>query len=139
MLVELLIGLLAILIVAWYVMKKRGQAGTERPEPIRSPGSKTSKFHAVSILFEPDACAAAREMAGRRFLSSAAPKLPLPGCDAPSCKCHFKHHADRRSGKDRRNPFSPAGLSAATGNYRQERRSGKDRRRDDDDDLEKYL
>ncbi len=98
MLVELLIGLLAILIVAWFVMKKRGQAETERPEPIRSPGSKTSKFHAVSILFEPDACAAAKEMAGRRFLSSAAPKLPLPGCDAPSCKCHFKHHDDRRSG-----------------------------------------
>ncbi len=135
MLLNFLLVLLAILIVAWYVMKKRGETETERPEPIRSPGSKSTKFHAVSIVFEQNACAAAKEMAGRRFLSSAPPKLPLPDCDAASCKCHFKHHDDRRSGKDRRNPFSPEGLSAATGNYRQEQRSGKDRRRSSDDDL----
>ncbi len=136
MLPELLLALLAILVIAWFVVKKRGAAETERPEPIRSPGRKSTEFHAVSIVFEQDACAAAKEMAGRRFLSSASPKLPLPNCDALSCKCHFKHHDDRRSGKDRRNPFSPAGLSAATGSYRQEQRSGKDRRRSNDDDLD---
>ena len=131
---KLLLALLGVLVITWYVMKKLDKPETERPQPIRTPGSKTSKFHAVSIMFEQDACAAAKEMAGRRFLSSAPPNLPLPGCDAPECKSHFKPHDDRRSSRDRRNPFSPAGLSAATGSYKMERRSGTDRRRQDDDD-----
>jgi hypothetical protein len=37
-------------------------------------------------------------MSGKRFLSGAAPKIPLPGCDVLDCKCRFIHHKDRREG-----------------------------------------
>jgi len=37
-----------------------------------------------------------------RFLSSEAPRLPLPGCGAgAACSCAYKHHRDRR-GQPRR-------------------------------------
>ncbi len=135
----LLLLLAVILVVVWVFVRRRGDAETTRPEPVRKPDAKASQFHAVSITFEQTACAAAKEMAGRRFLSSAAPKLPLPECDALECNCRFKHHDDRRSGKDRRNPFSPSGLSGTTGKYEIEKRQGRDRRRQDDDDLENYF
>jgi hypothetical protein len=39
----------------------------------------------------------ARELAGRRFLSHEAPRLPLPECSAgTACPCGYKHYADRR-------------------------------------------
>ena len=58
----------------------------------------TNPFHAVSVLAGPAACQAARGCAGTRFLSTEAPPLPLPGCDAAACKCRYQHHTDRRSG-----------------------------------------
>ena len=131
MLFKLILALIAVLAVAWYFLRRQGPDDVVRPEPVKIPGT-TSKFHAVSIEFEQDACSAAKEMAGRRFLASAPPKLPLAECNADKCRCHFKHHADRRSGSDRRNPFSPGGLSGTTGSYRQERRQGGDRRNTDD-------
>lgn len=128
----LLLALAIVLVVALVYVRRKEQVEQSRPEPIEGPSGKTSAFHAVSIDFEQDACAAAKAMAGRRFLSSAAPRLPLPECDARECRCKFKHHADRRSGKDRRSPFSPSGLSSATGTYEKEKRQGKDRRKDAD-------
>ena len=74
-------------------------------------------------------------MAGRRFLSGAAPQLPLADCDAAECSCRFRHHDDRRSNKDRRSPFLASGLSAASGTYEREKRAGSDRRKSDDDDF----
>jgi hypothetical protein len=75
----------------------------------------------------------ANEIAGRRFLASEAPNLPLPGCNATECDCHFIHHNDRRTGKDRRSPFTSGGIAAATGTFSGERRKGEDRRDDSDD------
>jgi hypothetical protein len=135
----LLLVLVVVLVVAWLFVRRQGEVETTRPEPVKRPGRKNSPFHAVSIAFEQHACNAAKELAGRRFLSSAAPRLPLPECDVLECKCRFKHYDDRRSGKDRRNPFSPSGVSAATGKFEAEKRQGRDRRREDDDDLENYL
>ena len=63
---------------------------------------------------------------------SAAPRLPLPDCDAAECRCLFVHHDDRRSGKDRRSPFAPAGLAGGTGSFQKERRERSDRRKDAD-------
>jgi hypothetical protein len=37
-------------------------------------------------------------------VSSKAPPLPLPGCDAVRCRCVYTHFSDRRSGVDRRAP-----------------------------------
>jgi hypothetical protein len=63
-------------------------------------------YHAVSIETGSGSCAASREMEGRRFLSSAAPMLPLKGCTQSKCQCRYTHHNDRRSLRDRRVNFA---------------------------------
>ena len=63
-------------------------------------------YHAVSIESGTKSCAAARELEGRRYLSSAAPMLPLKGCTQPKCQCRYVHYQDRRSARDRRNNFA---------------------------------
>lgn len=122
------------LLIAWYFYRQ----GLDKPEErqdrrvLRSPRD-TAKYHAVSIKPGAYACRAANEIAGRRFLASEAPNLPLPGCNATECDCHFIHHNDRRTGKDRRSPFTSGGIAAATGTFSGERRKGEDRRDDSDD------
>jgi len=94
-------------------------------------GATGSEFHAVSLKVTGTACDAAKAMTGRRFLAAAAPKLPLPDCDVLECSCRFVHHKDRRAGKDRRSPFSPAGCGGGTGRFKRDQREGKDRREDE--------
>lgn len=124
-----LLVILLLLLSIWLLVRKRRDAHRQRAEPNTRARAKRTAYHAVSIKFEKDACNAAKAMAGRRFLATAAPKIPLPECDALSCKCRFAHHDDRRSGKDRRSPFSPASTIAGTGSYNLEKRAGGDRRR----------
>jgi hypothetical protein len=75
---------------------------------VRSSGSPVehrrvgNPFHAVSIDAGSRACAEARELEGRRFLSSSAPMLPLRGCTQATCHCRYVHHSDRRASHDRR-------------------------------------
>lgn len=130
-----LVLLLVALFGAFLFLRRKAKVEETRPEPVRRPGAKPTKFHAVSIRHEKNACAAAKELAGRRFLSGAAPQLPLPDCDAAECSCRFRHHDDRRSNKDRRSPFGLSGLSAASGAYEREQREGSDRRKSDDDEF----
>jgi hypothetical protein len=59
-------------------------------------------YHAVSVLAGPHSCEAAKEIEGRRFLSSGAPMLPLKACTQSTCHCRYVHHSDRRSSGDRR-------------------------------------
>ena len=65
---------------------------------------KTNPYHAIAIQPGPHCCRGAQAIAGTRFLSSKAPPLPLPGCDAVTCRCVYTHFSDRRSGVDRRSP-----------------------------------
>ncbi len=123
-----LVVILLLLASIWWLMRKRRQAHQESVEPAFRPRKKTTAYHAVSIRFPKDACDAAKAMAGRRFLATAAPQLPLPDCDATACTCRFAHHDDRRSGKDRRSPFSPTSTIVGTGSYEVEKRAGGDRR-----------
>ena len=128
-----LLGLVVVLVVAWLFLRNRGQRGEAQT---RSTLEKTGSnaYHAVSIKFEENACEAARAMSGRRFLSTAAPRLPLPECDALECRCRFAHHKDRRTGKDRRSPFAAAGYGGGTGSFEKERREKAGRRREDADE-----
>ncbi len=89
---------------------------------------KNTRFHAVSIRFATDACEAAKNLESRRFLSSVAPRIPLPDCDAAECKCRFKHHTDRRAGNDRRDAWGRGFAGPLTGQYPKEQRKGGDRR-----------
>lgn len=124
--------LVAFLIsVAWLVIRIR--RGNAEVRAARAPASKslddTSQFHAVSLKYSSSACSAAKAMTGRRFLSSAAPRLPLPDCDAPECRCGYAHHSDRRSGNDRRTPFKSAIYTGGAALHNVERRERRDRRR----------
>jgi hypothetical protein len=119
--------LLVLLLIIRRASKPQSNPRPAMKRPMHGAGQQ-SAFHAVSIKVGANACDAAREMEGRRFLSSAAPKIPLPGCDNSKCACRFNHHDDRRAGDDRRDPWAPS-LAEQTGTYRQEMRKGSDRRR----------
>jgi len=122
------------LLIAWYFYRQGLDKPEERKERRISPALKSSsRFHAVSVKPGAYACSAANNIAGQRFLASKAPSLPLPDCDADACECHFVHHDDRRTGKDRRSPFTSGGIAAATGTFAGERRKGDDRRDDSED------
>lgn len=125
---QLLLGILLALATGWLIVRiRRNKAETlaeKQPKPVNPKGA----FHAVSLKYSENACTAAKEMTGRRFLSNAAPRLPLPGCDVLECRCQFTHHSDRRSQTDRRNPFAPGGFGEGTGTFQQDRRSRTDRR-----------
>lgn len=126
--------LLALLLAIWLLIRRRNAASADEPGPAPRVSKTRTAYHAVSIKFSDGACQAAKDLEGRRFLSSAAPKLPLPECSVLECNCRFAHHADRRSGKDRRSPFGPSGFGAGTGSYQQEQRQGRDRRKRRDED-----
>ena len=134
-----LLWVTVVLLIAWVLVRMRGKS-REKEQPTTPKSTGNTAFHAVSIKFDKNACQAAKDMEGRRFLSSAAPRLPLPECNALECRCHFLHHEDRRARKDRRSPFAASGYSGGTGSYEQERRERRDRRKnDDDDDLGDYF
>lgn len=124
-------GIAIILLLALlFVMRKKGAADGKRPDvPKVVQDAPTTKFHAVSLSYASNACAAAKNMHGRRFLSGAAPKIPLADCDVLECKCRFAHHADRRKTDDRRNPYVQSFGGAETGNFRQDQRKRGERRR----------
>ncbi len=126
----ILLLLVVGLLVAWLIYRQ----GLDRPATrvdrrISAPG-KSSHYHAVSVKPGAYACSEANDIAGQRFLATEAPEIPLPGCTSSNCECRFVHHNDRRSGKDRRSPFTSGGIAAATGKFREERRQGTERRND---------
>lgn len=130
-----LLVIAVVLLVAWLLVRRRGSSPTKQQPAARKSieRKEDTTYHAVSIKFDKNACQAAKDLEGRRFLSNAAPRLPLPDCNALECRCHFLHHKDRRSSKDRRSPFAAPGFgSGSTGSYEQERRKRPDRRKDDD-------
>jgi hypothetical protein len=90
--------------------------------------AKKHAWHAVTIVPGAAACDAAQELRGRRFLSSAAPRLPLAGCtNRDQCQCKYQHHADRR-GNPRRASDGGAGNSAKPPD-KERRRPGERRER----------
>lgn len=131
-----LLGFALIVLVAWLYLRGRKPAPPQQPKALTDTGD--SQYHAVSIKFDTRACEAAKAMDGRRFLSNAAPRLPLPECDVLECNCRFAHHDDRRTGKDRRSPFGAAGFGGGTGSYEKERREKAGRRKEDHDSFDDF-
>jgi hypothetical protein len=78
------------------------------------------RWHAVTIVAPANACEAALARAGKRFLSSEAPRLPLKQCDAARCHCKYRHFADRR-GEQRRAEEAGAAKQPVQTNRRQKR------------------
>lgn len=135
---ELLLGVLLLLAVAWLIVRIRSNKQDTSTSSASTKKRKTSAFHAVSIKYSENACDAAKAMTGRRFLATAAPRLPLPECDSLECRCKFAHHDDRRTGRDRRSPFAAKHYAGdGTGSHEKERREKQDRRKSERDlDLE---
>ena len=132
---KLLTLLLILLIAIWVLIRIRKSSGTDQTKTPVKEHKGDAVYHAVSIKLSGHTCKAAEDMVGRRFLSTAAPKLPLPGCDVLDCNCRFIHHKDRRAGKDRRSPFAPSGFAGGTGRFEAEQRKEDDRRTSDDEDF----
>jgi hypothetical protein len=130
---EMLMGALLILTITWLIVRVRRNKAEDRKKPL-SDTKIRGPYHAVAIKYSENACDAAKAMTGRRFLSTAAPRLPLPECDYVDCRCQFAHYDDRRTGRDRRSPFAPAGPTAATGTFERERRAKTERRKQDADE-----
>jgi len=130
---EIFLGALLVLSIGWLILRiRRNQQETQTAA--RPRGNRTGAYHAVAIKYSENACEAAKALTGRRFLSNAAPRLPLPDCDHLECRCRFTHFQDRRSGRDRRSPFAPSGTSGTTGSFQTERRERADRRRQPPED-----
>ena len=127
----LLLGLLLLLsIVGLLVWIRRDKADSTAKSAARADDNRA--FHAVAIEYSDKACDAAKAMTGRRFLSNAAPRLPLPECDLLECRCRFVHFKDRRTNRDRRSPFATSSSSGTSGTFEQKRRENADRRSDAD-------
>jgi hypothetical protein len=100
------------------------QGAAARP----STASRTNPYQAVSVIACPQACAAACEAQGQRFLARQAPRLPLPGCDrAAACRCRFEKFFDRRTVQQR----SPYNNPDAIGYGGAEKRRNRGRRATD--------
>lgn len=128
---RLIVGVIVLFLIVALMVWRRKKRANEREaagEQEVDLMATTSKFHAVSIRPGLDACRAALGLAGQRFLSDAAPSIPLPSCDAQHCRCRFVHFSDRRDGDDRRSPF-PATIGIETGIWRKEQRESGDRRK----------
>ncbi len=123
---------LVVLVLLLFILQGRRAKDEQKPVATRptTPVSK-AEFHAVSIRLRSNACEAAKSMEGKRFLSSAAPRLPLPDCDVLECRCKFVHHKDRRSQEDRRNSFAGGVASGATTGAQQVEQRQSDERRAD--------
>ena len=132
---KLIIGIAALLVAVLLFLKLRSRTPVRADEDkvdLAATARLKHDFHAVSIRPGVFACQAARDLEGQRFLSGAAPRIPLPGCDASDCTCRFSHHADRRAGEDRRSLYrSSIGIDIKSPGV--EKRSDRERRSDDRD------
>ena len=91
------------------------------------PPASSNPWHAVAVVGGKTACAAASQLAGQRFLSAQAPRLPLPQCTWPiRCACVYRHYADRRANRRR---IADRGMYGRP--VPQERRKSERRRADD--------
>ena len=69
---------------------------------VKSERPGKSPWYAVSVVPAVRSCAAVKALARKRWLSSEAPRLPVPKCDARTCDCRYLHHTDRRAAPRRR-------------------------------------
>ena len=86
---------LSNLIKSLFATPSHATEALERPRTARHH-LVSNPWHAVSIVPNPHGCGKARGLSRVRFLSKDAPALPLEGCDARLCDCHYRHFQDRR-------------------------------------------
>lgn len=120
------VALAVVLSLAFLLRVRSARRDQERSTKARS--RRGGAFHAVEIRSEGDPCSAARTVAGKRFLSSEAPNVPLPACSQEVCSCVYVHFEDRRA-RQRRDAYLHRAY--ADGERKQERRVRVGRRMSD--------
>jgi hypothetical protein len=92
----------------------------------------TNPWHAVEVRVGLMACPECRALAGKRYLSSEAPSLPVAGCRQPqSCRAVYQHHDDRRAGPRRDSEHPGASRVGQSRDGLAEQRIGRGRRSTD--------
>lgn len=76
---------------------KQGSATKSTGNSHSTSPTQRTPWYAVSINAGEQPCASVQRLLTTRWLSAAAPRFPLPGCDAKQCGCRYRHHADRRA------------------------------------------
>lgn len=75
----------------------RPKAKTARPDRSRRPAQER-KYAGAEIVPHKDACCGAvQSIAGKRFLATEVPLVPLQNCDQPRCACKYRRYTDRRT------------------------------------------
>jgi hypothetical protein len=74
----------------------RSELATKSERPSKSP------WYAVSVVPGSRCCTAVKGQIRKRWLSTEAPRLPVPKCDIRTCDCRYQHHTDRRAAPRRR-------------------------------------
>ncbi len=78
------------------MFKKSVRKAVKRSRPHLK--SVTQLFHGIEVIPCDAACDAARKVAGHRYLSDEAPRLPMEACNNPQgCQCVYRHFRDRRT------------------------------------------
>lgn len=115
----LFILILILFLALLYLGLKRHQ----HKKPVDT--TKPKSFHGITIKTDDRACHAVKQLAGKRFLASEAPNLPLSDCKAKQCFCQYMHHPDRRLFKDRRQMlvYNNEKQNTKEQRYRKERRT----------------
>lgn len=78
----------------WLLAGKQGRGSApDNATPLAKPRSYSA---AEVVAPHEGSCHEARSVAGKRFLASEAPRLPMRDCDRPECHCTYRRHPDRR-------------------------------------------
>lgn len=86
----------------WPFSRSQKNKSKSSQQPATQAAKPVPRFDAVEVVPAAyGACPAALEIAGKRFLSSRIPKLPLPDCNKAQCNCSYRRHKDRRAGQRR--------------------------------------
>jgi hypothetical protein len=97
----LLLLMTVVFIIAFLLWRRRAKIySSSRVAAVSDSGN----YHCVEIAYGKNPCDAVKRLEGKRFLSTEAPALKLPGCTADSCQCRYVHYEDRRE-EERRNPY----------------------------------
>lgn len=112
---------IALLLVIFVGLVRQGREA----RAVATTRERGRDYHAVEIRSTERPCNASRMLLGTRYLSSEAPRIPLPGCDRTVCSCKYVHFKDRRA-QQRRDTYLHEAY--ADGERRLERRKRVGRR-----------
>ena len=109
MAITLIALLIFILIIGtlWILHRQRGNTPNRSTHhPASRHGSVKSGTHPETaekkgeewvLEIESAGCEAANALVGRKYTPEEAPKLPVAGCQATTCTCHYRHRPEQRT------------------------------------------